>query len=156
VSNQDAAKAIYKLNGATRRIFLMCVALVVFSIQFLLPWDASSWHRFWRSIGAGVFVISEPSRYRFRRDGTIQGFALDAEFCPRLYGDWGSRAIGLFHAVLTPRSQRSARRVVPIWSRRFGCACIPHGRCTRRVHFWNSTLPSRKADRPNTNEIDAC
>ena len=58
MSNQDAAKAIYKLNGATRRIFLMCVALVVFSIQFLLPWDASSWHRFWRSIGAGVFVIA--------------------------------------------------------------------------------------------------
>src|SRR5262245_39164414 len=42
-------------------------ALVLFSIQFLYPWDSRSWERFFRSVGIGTLLIAAIKLWSTRR-----------------------------------------------------------------------------------------
>ena len=37
---------------------VLCLALIIFSIQFLFPWNDHSWQRFYRSFGTGILILS--------------------------------------------------------------------------------------------------
>ena len=45
--------------------------LLIFSVQFLFPWDQRSWQRFFRSIGIGVALMAVAAIWWTRREGTV-------------------------------------------------------------------------------------
>lgn len=51
----EPSKRFAWLNG---RGVVLCLALIIFSIQFLFPWNDLSWQRFYRCFGTGILILS--------------------------------------------------------------------------------------------------
>jgi hypothetical protein len=60
VSDSSAARSRWNLGALPWRSLLPCLVILIFSIQFLFPWDVESWHRFWRSVGIATLIVGVP------------------------------------------------------------------------------------------------
>jgi hypothetical protein len=56
--DQQPLEPTKRFPTLTARGVVLCLALIIFSVQFLYPWNDLSWQRFYRSFGTGILLLS--------------------------------------------------------------------------------------------------